>query len=159
MMTFEAARQACLAIMLTGAPVAAQTAPPYAEGLPEIADELARLAAERSQSVHDAVLTGLEACLAEDVQPRLSKRAVGTVIVNLHLLYFRLVSERIGEAERRQELADSIATVSKTLAPADRESLRVLRHQSLEQGLTLLCVAATARGILESAADHSSDPR
>lgn len=159
MMTYEAARQACLAIMLTAAPVAAQTAPPYAEGLPEIADELARLATERPRSVHGAVLTGLEECLAKDEQPRLSKRAVGTVIANLHLLYFRLVSERIGEAKRRQKLFDSPATVSKTLAPEDRESLRMLRHQSLEQGLTLQCVVATARGILESAADHSSDPR
>lgn len=150
MMTLKAATQACLAMILGAVSASAEPAHPPAEGLPAIAVELRKLARTRPREVHDAILRGLQDCLPEDAQPSLSTPAVSNLIVDLHLLYFDLVGQELAGPGVRKKLAIVIDEGSRSLSSNERKDLEVLRLQGLEQGLTLLCVAGTARGLLAS---------
>nr|CAD6596266.1 hypothetical protein RKHAN_00254 [Rhizobium sp. Khangiran2] len=150
MMTLKAAKQACLAMSLGAVSASAEPTHPPAEGLPAIAVELRELARTRPRQVHDAVLNALRDCLPEDAQPSLSTPAVNDLIVGLHLLYFDLVGQKSAGPSVRQKLAIVINESSRSLSSNERKDLEVLRLQGLEQGLTLLCVAGTARGLLAS---------
>nr|CAD6436763.1 hypothetical protein REQ54_04080 [Rhizobium sp. Q54] len=104
----------------------------------------------RPREVHDAVLGGLRDCLPEKTQVSLSSPAVIDLIVNSQLFYFALASQAMEEPDRRQKLVLAIDKGSRGLSEDERKDIEVLRRHGLEQGLTLLCVAATARGLLTS---------
>ena len=150
MMTLRAAKQAFLLLYFSAASAAAQAPAPPAAGLPAIARELEKLSALEPAKVYQAVLSGLEACLAEEAKPRLAREPVKKVIVELYLLRFDLASREMTEHERRQNIEAAAEDARAKLSNPGREDLQVLMDQGLDQGLTLLCVAASARGLLTS---------
>ncbi|MFN7103287.1 MAG: hypothetical protein ACK4N1_11795 [Pseudorhizobium sp.] len=150
MMTFIAAKHACLAIFLVAASTVAEPPHQPPEGLPMMAREVTALAGSHPQRVRDALRAGLRACLPEDARARLSSEAVQKLLVDLHLVYFELASRGLPEPERRRQVDSAVETSKGGLSDEERQALQVLRLESLEQGVSLSCIAATAIGMLET---------
>ncbi|MFN7026552.1 MAG: hypothetical protein ACK4QP_18980 [Pseudorhizobium sp.] len=150
MMTFKAAKQACLTVLLSAVSAASQPVHQPPDGLPVIARDVLDLSRAQTQRARDSVWAGIEACFPAEVRLSLSDLATRTLLVDLHLLYFRLASEKLAEPDRHRQFALAIDK-GRSMLPADQaRNFEGLRLQGLEQGLTLLCVAATARGMLKS---------
>lgn len=150
MMTFIAAKQACLATLLVAASTVAEPPNQPPEGLPVMAREVTALAASEPQRVRDALLAGLEACLPENARAGLSSQAVQKLLVDLHLLYLELASRGLPEPDRRRQVDSAVENSRGGLSDEEREAFQVLRLESLDQGVSLSCIAATAIGMLES---------
>jgi hypothetical protein len=147
MVGFKSAALVSLAVCLGAVGAVAQDGDKPAEGLPTITYALVEKLRAEPQQGRDAILLGLEGCFPADETPTFSTVAVKNAAVNLHIAYFELITQQ-HQASHAVRFVELVEQEQAKLTDSERSELVVLEQAGLYEGRMLLCVAATARGLL-----------
>lgn len=137
-----------LTICLCATTALAQHGKKPPEGLPAVANAVVGTLRAEPQKGRDAVRAGIEGCFPAGITPGFPSIAVKDAAVALHVAYLELVTGQMQPMARAQRFAELMELEEANLSPVDRKEIQAWKQAGLYDGLMLLCVASTARGLL-----------